>query len=177
VTVTGLGLNPTRTAFLDHLVALGCRVEVASRRVVSGEPRGDVTVTGAPLRAVGIAGPRTVALIDEIPIAAVLAAQAHGETRIRDASELRHKESDRLAAIADNLGRLGVPHVVHQDGLDIRGAAALQGAELRGFGDHRIAMAFSVAALFATGPSSLDDDACVGVSCPGFYDLLGAITA
>ena len=176
VTVENLGLNPTRTAFLRHLRTIGCKVEVAERTVLSGEPRGRVTVTGGALKGRKISGETTVGLIDEIPIVAVLGAFADGTTLIRDAAELKVKESDRLAAIAHNLESMGVSCGVLEDGLVIEGRSEPSGADFESFGDHRIAMAFSVAALSAAGPSTIDDDSVVRISCPDFYELLGYMT-
>jgi len=176
ITVEGVGLNPTRSAFLDYLKALGCTISIANRATISGEPRGDVTVTGGQLISRAVKGATTVELIDEIPIVAVIAAFTDGTTVIRDAAELRVKESDRLAATADNLQRMGVKCGILEDGLAIDGKRDLSGADFASYGDHRIAMAFSVAALFAVGPSSIDDSAVVGVSCPQFYDLLYRIS-
>ncbi len=177
VTVTNCGLNSTRTEFLDHLRAIGCQVTIENKTTISGEPRGSVTVTGGALKSRKISGESTVGMIDEIPIVAVIAAFAEGTTIIRDAQELRVKESDRLAAIAENLTRMGVKCGLLDDGLAIEGRQELSGADLVSFSDHRIAMAFSIAALAAVGPSSMDDTSCVGISCPGFYDLLLQIIA
>lgn len=172
VTVENVGLNPTRTQFLDYLKAIGCTVEITDKKNQSGEPRGTVTVSGDQLKAKKISGETTVGLIDEIPIVSVLAAFSEGTTVIRDASELKVKESDRLAAIADNLTRMGVKCGLLEDGLIIEGSGEHEGADFVSFGDHRIAMAFSIAALFCTGPSTIDDADCVAISCPTFYDLL-----
>jgi len=176
VTVTNCGLNPTRTGILDHLKAIGCKVTMEDRHVISGELRGKVTVEGGPLKSRKIDADRTVELLDEIPVVAVMAAFADGTTVIRDANELRIKESDRLAALADNLGRMGVKCGLLDDGLAIEGRRELQGADLSAFGDHRIAMAMTVAALAASGPSTIDDSDVVAVSCPTFYNLIGGIT-
>ncbi|RME26827.1 MAG: 3-phosphoshikimate 1-carboxyvinyltransferase [Candidatus Zixiibacteriota bacterium] len=172
VTVRQVGLNPTRTGILQHLKNVGCGVEITNRAEISGEKRGDVTVTGAALKGRKISGETTVALIDELPVVAVLAAFAEGTTVIRDAGELRVKESDRLQAIADNLQRMGVKVGLLPDGLAIEGGGHPQGADFVSYGDHRIAMAFSVAALAADGPSTIDDPSIVSVSCPEFYTLL-----
>jgi 3-phosphoshikimate 1-carboxyvinyltransferase len=177
VTINGVGLNPTRTGFLDHLKAIGCRVEISDRATISGEPRGNVTVQGQGLRSRKIAGDVTVSLIDEIPIVAVMAAFAEGTTIIRDAQELRVKESDRLEAVAHNLGLMGVKCGLLQDGLAIEGCKEHTGADFAAFDDHRIAMAFSIAALFLTGPSSIDNSSVVAVSCPAFYDLVRQLTS
>ena len=176
VTVAGVGLNPTRSAFLDHLKAIGCKVEIENRQVLSGEARGDVTVTGGELKARKIAGETTVGLIDEIPIAAVLAAFSEGETVIRDAAELRVKESDRLEAVAYNLRAMSVSCGVLEDGLIIQGRKEPSGGAFASFGDHRIAMAFAIAAQGAVGPSTIDDPDVVDISCPQFFELLGQIT-
>lgn len=171
-----LGLNSTRTAFLDYLKQVGCEVTVADRRVISGEARGTVSVTGGELKARRISGEQTAAMIDEIPALAVVASCGEGTTIIRNAGELRVKESDRLVAIAENLSAMGVKTGILDDGLAIEGVNELNGADLKSFGDHRIAMAFSVAALAAVGPSSLDDDSSISVSCPEFWDLISGLT-
>jgi 3-phosphoshikimate 1-carboxyvinyltransferase len=175
VTVEQVGLNPTRTAFLEHLKAIGCEVVITDRIVVSGEARGTVTVTGGELRGRKIAGETATALLDEIPILAVLAAFAKGETIIRDAAELRLKESDRLEAIDHNLRQMGVPCGLLEDGLIIEGRKDPSGGDFKTFGDHRIAMACAIASLAAVGPSNLDDATVVKVSCPTFFDMLTQI--
>jgi 3-phosphoshikimate 1-carboxyvinyltransferase len=177
VTVTNCGLNPTRLGILEHLKAINCKVSIDNRLTISGEARGAVTVTGGPLKARKISGERTVDLIDELPIVAVMAALSEGTTLIRDASELRAKESDRIAAIADNLNRMGVKCGLLEDGLAIEGQKELAGADLAAFGDHRIAMAFSVAALAAVGPSTIDTPEIASVSCPNFFDLLQQVSS
>jgi 3-phosphoshikimate 1-carboxyvinyltransferase len=177
ITVSQVGLNPTRTAILEHLRAVGCQVTIENRSTISGETRGDVTVTGGGLRPRRIHGAGIVELIDEIPVIAVMAAFADGTTIIRDASELRHKESDRLQAVVENLQRMGVKCGLMEDGLVIEGGKELQGADLLTYGDHRIAMAFAIAAQFAVGPSTLDDESCVAVSCPSFFELLGSVAS
>jgi len=174
LTVENLGLNPTRTAILDHLKIVGCKVDIRDRTVISGEPRGRVTITGGPLKPRKISGDTTVRLIDEIPIISVMAAFADGTTVIRGAGELQFKESNRFAAISENLQRTGVKCGLLEDGLAIEGGKELSGADFQSFGDHRIAMAFSIAALFLVGPSTIDADAVVNVSCPNFYNLLDA---
>jgi 3-phosphoshikimate 1-carboxyvinyltransferase len=175
LTINNLGLNPTRTAFIEHLKYIGCKVEISEKSILSGEPRGNVTVSGGPLKARKISGETTVGLIDEIPIVAVMAAFAEGTTIIRDAAELKVKECDRLSAIANNLGKMGVRCGLLEDGLAIEGGGEHSGADFESFGDHRVAMAFSIAALFVDGPSSIDDDSSIAVSCPGFYNLLESI--
>jgi len=176
VTVENLGLNLTRTAFLDHLRQIGCSVEIRDKHTVSGELRGSATVTGGELKARRIAGETVASMIDEIPVLAVIAAYTPGTTLIRDASELKVKESDRLQAIADNLNAMDVKCGLLEDGLAIEGREEINGADLKSYGDHRIVMAFSIAALFAVGPSAIDDDTSVSVSCPNFFELINQIT-
>lgn len=176
LTMANVGLNRTRTTMLDHLKAVGCSVQINNRTTVSGEVRGDLKVTGGPLKARKISGDTTVGLIDEIPMVAVMAAFASGTTIIRNAGELRVKESDRLVAVTENLKRMGIKVGLLEDGLAIEGGKDLNGADFESFGDHRIAMAFSIAGLFLHGASSIDDDASVAVSCPGFYDLIDQVT-
>ena len=177
VKVENLGLNPTRTGFLDHLKAIGCQVEISGKTTISGEPRGTVAVTGGRLKARRIAGETTVDLIDEIPVVAVMAAFAEGTTVIRDAAELRVKESDRLSATIDNLKRAGVKCGLLEDGLAVDGGHEYEGADFQSYGDHRIAMACAIMSLFLIGPSSLDDDGAVSISCPEFFSLIDAIKA
>lgn len=175
VTVRNVGLNPTRTEILSYLKAIGCDVKIADKHTVSGEPRGSVTVTGRALKSRRISGDTIVGLIDEIPIVAVMAAFAEGTTVIRDAGELRVKESDRLEAIAENLNRMGVSCGLLDDGLAIEGGKEFSGADFSSFGDHRVAMAFSIASMMLVGPSTIDNDEVVSISCPPFYDLLHSV--
>ncbi|MEE8578132.1 MAG: 3-phosphoshikimate 1-carboxyvinyltransferase, partial [candidate division Zixibacteria bacterium] len=165
------------TAFLDHLKACGCTVAITNKETLSGELRGDVTLSGRASRPRRMGGGAIVGLIDEIPILAVVAAFADGTTMIRDAAELRVKESDRLQAIAENLERMGVTCGLLPDGLAIEGRHDLSGGDFVSHGDHRIAMAFSIAAQFLDGPSTIDDADCVDVSCPSFYELLGKVVS
>jgi len=175
VTIENLGLNPTRSGMLEYLKQIGCKVEISGKSVVSGEPRGTVTVTGGKLSSRKISGETTVKLIDEIPIIAVIGSFCKGTTVIRDASELKLKETDRLNAISVNLTKMGIKNGLLKDGIAIEGGHEHQGADFESFGDHRIAMAFSVASLFCNGPSTMDDADCVGVTCPTFYDLMDKI--
>ena len=176
ITVRKVGLNPTRTGFLDYLKTLGAKVEIGERESVGGELRGTVTVTGNGIKHRRVAGDTVVDMIDEIPLVAVLAAFSQGTTVIRDAAELRVKESDRLKAVTHNLTLMGVSCGLLEDGLAIEGKPELSGADFKSFGDHRIAMAFSIAAMKLDGPSTIDDASVVAVSCPEFYQLLESVT-
>ncbi len=167
VTIRDVGLNPTRTGVIKVLLRMGAHLsEVVEHS--EGEPRGSVTVHGGDLNATIIEGDEIPNVIDELPVLAVAAALARGETIIRDARELRVKETDRIHAVAHNLRQMGVPVDEFDDGMAITGGAPLTGAELDSFGDHRIAMAFAVAGLFAEGVTTIDDTECISTSYPGF---------
>ena len=166
--VRHVGLNDTRTALLGVLVRMGAQVREAIEDVDQLEPRGIVEVTGAPLKGTVIQGKEVPLLIDELPILAVAGALASGTTIIRHAQELRVKETDRIAAIAHNLRIMGAQVIEMKDGLEIHGPAPLHGARVASFGDHRIAMAFAVAGLFADGETVVQDADCVRESYPGF---------
>ncbi len=171
-----VGLNPTRTAVLSVLEQMGAAIEVELDPECGGEPAGAVVVRGAGALAGGeIGGAVTAGVIDEVPMLAVLGAVSKGGLRIRDAGELRVKETDRIATVTANLRRMGVDVVEHPDGMVIAGQSRLRGAELDSAGDHRIAMAFAVAALAADGPSEMRGADAASVSYPEFYDTLGAI--
>ena len=175
VRLPGVGLNPTRTALLDVLRAMGARIAVDNERTYGGEPIGDLIVTPAPLHGVTVEGDVVANLIDEVPVLAVAAACAEGETLIRDAAELRVKETDRIAAVAAMLAALGADVEERPDGLVIRGGRPLTGASVTTHGDHRIAMAAGVASLVAAGTTTPDDPGCAAVSFPGFWDALAAL--
>jgi len=165
-------LNDTRTAVLGVLVRMGAQVREAVDDVEQMEPSGTVEVTGAPLKGTVIQGKEIPQLIDELPILAVAGALASGTTIIRQAQELRVKETDRIAAIAHNLRSMGAQVVELTDGLEIHGRAPLHGARLSSFGDHRIAMAFAVAGLAAEGNTVIRDADCAAVSFPTFFQEL-----
>ena len=173
--VNKVGLNPSRTGILGVLARMGARVREFEENNF-GEPVGSVDVVGTQLKATRIEGKEIPNVIDEIPILAVAAALAEGTTVISDAAELRVKETDRLAAVADHLKAMGVAVVEKPDGLEITGGA-LRGATLDSRGDHRIAMAFAIAGLFAEGPTTITGTECVNTSYPGFLDLLRKVMA
>ena len=170
--VRDVGLNDTRTAVLGVLVRMGAQVREAVDDVDQMEPSGTVEVTGAPLKGTVIQGKEIPQLIDELPILAVAGALASGTTIIRQAQELRVKETDRIAAIAHNLRAMGVEVIEQQDGLEIHGRSELKGARVASFGDHRIAMAFAIAGMFADGETVVQDVECVRESYPGFEKAL-----
>ena len=169
--VKNVGLNPARTGVLAVLIRMGAHVNEIVENA-DCEPRGTVEIRGAHLRATTIGGAEIPNVIDELPILAVAAALAEGRTIIKDARELRVKETDRIAAVARNLRAFGVQVDEREDGMEIEGGCTLQGAEVKSFGDHRIAMAFAILALFADGESLIQNTDCVNTSYPGFYDTL-----
>ncbi len=171
ITLKNVGLNPTRTGIITVLLRMGALV-TNSETHSDGEPRGNIIVRGGDLNATVIGGAEIPNVIDELPILAVAGALAHGKTLIRDASELRVKETDRIAAVAQNLRAMGVTVTEHPDGMEIEGGAKLQGATLPCWGDHRIAMAFLIAGLFAEGTTTIEGSECIATSYPGFAQHL-----
>jgi 3-phosphoshikimate 1-carboxyvinyltransferase len=171
VRIDGVGLNPGRTAFLDVLRSMGARIDVGLERS-DPEPIGWISASTSRLRGVAIPPETVPALIDEVPALAVAATQAEGELRLSGASELRVKESDRIAALAEGLTALGADVEERPDGLVIRGPKPLRGARVRAHDDHRIAMAMAVAGLVASGETEIEGGECVSVSFPEFPDVL-----
>jgi 3-phosphoshikimate 1-carboxyvinyltransferase len=174
VTLPGVGVNPTRTGILDVLDAMGARV-AWSARTDEGEPTATLTLGASALGAATVAGPLIPRLIDEVPALAVAAAFGRGVTEVRDAGELRVKESDRIAALARELGRMGVRVEERPDGMVIAGGQRPRGARVDSGGDHRMAMALTVAGLVADGETLVEDTACVATSFPGFAETLNAL--
>jgi 3-phosphoshikimate 1-carboxyvinyltransferase len=172
LTIEGVGVNPTRTGLLEVLQAMGGDVQVFSVNDRAGEPHAHLRVRGSRLQGVSIGGDLIPRLIDEIPVLAVAAACAEGRTVIRDAAELRVKESDRIRTIAAGLSRMGVQMEELPDGLIIHGGRRLQGTRCESHGDHRVAMALIVAGLQADGETTVLDTACISTSFPGFVQTL-----
>lgn len=176
LTVTDVGLNPTRTAGLEVLRAMGAEIDYEVETTVLGEPVGRVHVRHAPLHGVEVAADSVPGLIDEIPILAVAASRAEGTTTFSGVEELRVKESDRIEAIAGGLRVLGGNVEVERDGFAVRGPTSLSGGDVDSRGDHRIALAFAVAGRIATGRVRVERWSCVNTSFPEFLDLLGEAT-
>ena len=181
VRLPGVGLNPTRTGLLELLKTMNAKITVVNRREQSsaggGEPVADLTVRPAELRGITIGGAQVVAMIDEFPILCVAAAVADGVTVIRDAQELRVKESDRIAVMAMELRKFGVAIEELPDGVRIAGGRPLRAAVCQSHGDHRVAMALAVAGLAAEGETVVEDVQCIETSFPGFADMLRQIGA
>lgn len=175
VVLPNVSLNPTRIGFLRVLERMGARIEtqVTQERP---EPIGEIRVTYRQLKGTRVMPEEIPTLIDELPILAVLATQAEGTTDVSGAEELRVKETDRIEAVAQNLRAMGAKIETTKDGYIVGGRQQLQGAEMQSFHDHRIAMAFSVAALVARGDSVIHGSDCVGISYPAFYDTLDELT-
>ncbi len=175
ILIKNVGINPTRSGILKAAQAMGGNLSLLNERTVSGEPVADILVTSSSLHGTMIDGEIIPTLIDEIPILAVMAAFAEGSTVIRDAQELKIKESDRIAAITENLNAMGALVTPADDGMSIEGGRPLHGAQIKTQKDHRIAMAFTVAGLNASGETLLDDEDCVAISYPTFYEDISAL--
>jgi 3-phosphoshikimate 1-carboxyvinyltransferase len=173
--IQGVGVNPTRTGFLDLIKAMGGACRLLNATVSGGEPIADIAVKCSPLHGTSVAGEMIPRAIDEIPILAVLATQATGQTVISDAQELRYKESDRLATVCEELTKMGARIQEKPDGLVIEGPTPLKGTVVQSHGDHRLAMALAVAALVAEGNTTIEDVDCVATSFPEFWTLLRSI--
>jgi len=174
--VRNVGVNPTRTGVIDILVAMGGDIELLDQRELSGEPVADLLVRYSRLKGISVSGSVIPRAIDEFPAICVAAACAEGVTTIRNANELRVKETDRITAMAANLRTLGVHVTEFDDGMDIKGSERLTGGQVDSFGDHRIAMSLSVAALVASGSITVKNTDCVATSFPNFFQLLEKVS-
>ena len=172
LTLRRVGMNPSRTALLDVLRAMGGDIDVSNEQEQGGEPVADLRVRPSQLHGISIGGDIIPNLIDEIPILAVAAAVADGETEVRDAGELRVKESDRIGTLAQNLTALGAEVQEFEDGFKLQGGARLRGAHVDSFHDHRMAMAMGVAGLIAEGETHIAGADCAAISFPQFWDVL-----
>jgi 3-phosphoshikimate 1-carboxyvinyltransferase len=175
VRIEGVGVNPTRTGLLDVLEAMGADLILDHERSVGGEPVADLTICASELHGVEVGGDMVVRMIDEFPALAVAATQAQGETVVRDATELRVKETDRIATTAQELRRLGAEIEARPDGFALRGPIQLKGAVTHSHGDHRLAMALAVAGLVAHGETVVQNTDCIADSFPGFAEILGRL--
>jgi 3-phosphoshikimate 1-carboxyvinyltransferase len=177
LTIHDVGVNPRRTGLLDVLDRMGARVSVFNRRKAGREPVADLEVRAAPLVAVTVEADEVPGLVDELPLVALLASHARGTTVVRGAAELRVKESDRVAAVADALRAVGARVREREDGWEVVGVPArLRGGRVEAHGDHRIAMLGAVAGLVAREPVEIGDADSVAISFPGFFDLLDSVT-
>lgn len=172
IVIKSVGINPTRTGIIDILKAMGACIIIKNKTSINGEDVADICVRSSALRGIEIKPETIPRLIDELPVLAVAAAFAEGTTTVRGAQELRVKESDRIKAICEGLLRLGVDIQQTHDGFVVKGPNRLIGTRVRSFGDHRIAMALTVAGLAAEGQTVIDDISCVNISYPGFFENL-----
>jgi len=177
ILIQNVGLNPTRTAILDVFAQMGASIQIHSVQSSHGEVIGDLAVKGAALKGGVVSGDTIPLVIDELPMLAALGPYTEEGIEIRDASELRVKESDRIAVLVENLRKMGATVEERPDGLKVAGRSAgkLRGAEIEPHGDHRIAMAFAIAGLAADGPTTIRDAECAGVSFPTFYEDLNRV--
>ncbi|MBV5340608.1 MAG: 3-phosphoshikimate 1-carboxyvinyltransferase [Deltaproteobacteria bacterium] len=175
--IKNVGVNPSRTGVIDILQEMGGDIQLLDLREVSGEPVADIMVRSSRLKGIAISGSVVPRAIDEFPAICVAAARAEGVTSIRDARELRVKETDRITAMAGNLRKLGITVTETEDGMDITGSEQLLGGTVDSSGDHRIAMSMSVAALVASASITVSDIACVATSFPTFFPLLEKVVS
>ena len=172
IIIKDVGINPTRTGIISVLKDMGANISISNRKLLNNEPIGDIEVKYSHLKGCTVEGDIVGTLIDEIPIIAVAAALAKGKTTIKNAEELKYKESDRIRAMVTELKKMGARIEELPDGMIIEGVDRLKSANLHSYNDHRIAMALSIAALKAEGESYIDDSKCVQISYPDFYDTL-----
>ena len=170
VTIENVGVNPTRTGIIDVLLAMGADLELVNERTVTGEAVADIVVRSSKLHGTVVEGDIIPRLIDELPIIAVAAVFAEGETVIKDAQELKVKETDRIRAVVDEFNKCGIDITETADGMIIKGGKPIHGADFCTYGDHRMAMSLSVLAQLADGTSTLDDSKCADVSYPTFFE-------
>lgn len=170
ITIKNVGINPTRTGIIDVFRAMGADMELVNERIATGEPVADIVIRSSKLKGTEIGGDIIPRLIDELPVIAVAAAFAEGQTVIRDAQELKVKETNRIRAVVDEFMKCGIDITETDDGMIINGGKAINGADFKTYGDHRMAMSLAILAQLAEGESTLDDAECVAVSYPTFFE-------
>lgn len=176
LTLTNVGLNHSRTGIIDVLQEMGALIEILNEQTTGGEKFGDVTITYQKLKGIVIEGDIIPRLIDELPVIALAATQAEGETIIRDARELRFKETDRIKAVTDGLTRLGADIKPTEDGMVIKGTSGLTGGKVAAYDDHRIAMMLAIASLITEQNVIIDDVSSIAISYPDFFEHLNMLT-
>lgn len=174
VKLTNVGINPTRTGILDVIEQMGADFDVKELET-AGEPAADLTIRSSRLKGIEIGGDLIPRLIDEIPLIALIATQAEGRTVIKDAEELRVKETDRISAVVAELSKMGADITATKDGMIINGPSKLHGAHMKSYGDHRLGMMAAVAALIADGEVEIDDPDCIAVSFPNFVEEMNSL--
>jgi len=177
IVIRDCGINPTRTGIIDILLAMGARLKIANKRLEAGEPLADIVVESSELKGLEISGDIIPRLIDEIPVLAVAGCIARGKTVIKDARELRVKESDRITTVLSELSRLGAKIDPLPDGMVIYGGRLLSGTEVNSHLDHRLAMSLAVAGLVAKGETTIEHAQVAQVSYPAFWQTLLSMTS
>lgn len=172
ITITNVGINPSRTGIIDALIQMGGNIKIINKRTSGGEEVGDIVVKSSQLKAITLEGDIIPRMIDEIPVFAVAALCAEGTTIVKDAQELKVKESNRIATMGAELGKMGAIITETEDGMIIKGKQALHGAITESHLDHRVAMSIAIAGLTAHGETIINNADCVGISFPSFYELL-----
>jgi len=170
ITLKNVGINPTRTGIIDVMKSMNADIEIANERIATGEPVADIIVRSSNLKGCEISGALIPRLIDEIPVIAVAAVFAEGETVIKDATELKVKETNRIRAVVDEFAKCGIDITETDDGMIIRRSENIKGADFKTYGDHRMAMSLTVLAQLLDGKSTLDDTDCIDISYPNFFD-------
>ncbi len=173
--IKNVNTNPTRAGIIKVAQDMGGNIELLNERIVSGEPVADIHVTSSNLHGCEVSGDIIPTLIDELPVIAVMAACASGTTTIKDAAELKVKESDRIATVTENLKNMGCDITPTDDGMIIKGGQPLKGTTIKTYLDHRIAMSFAIAGLVANGETTFDDESCCCISYPKFFETLSSI--
>ncbi|MED1601519.1 3-phosphoshikimate 1-carboxyvinyltransferase [Alkalihalophilus marmarensis] len=176
ITLTGVGVNPTRSGIIDVLQKMGASLTVSNEKVISGEPIADLTIETSSLKGIEIGGDLIPRLIDEIPVIAVLASQAEGKTVIKDAEELKVKETNRIDTVVSELKKLGASIEATEDGMIIEGSGSLKGATVNSYGDHRIGMAMAIAGLITEGQVDIERSEAIAVSYPSFFEHIDRLT-
>jgi 3-phosphoshikimate 1-carboxyvinyltransferase len=175
--IHGVNLNPTRTGLLDVLERMGARITIFNKRMLAGEPAGDLEIRSAELTATGIEAAEVPSLVDELPVFALAAAMARGESVVRGAEELRAKETDRIDTVTTALKALGVRITAREDGFAVRGVPTRpKGGEMTSSGDHRLAMLGAISGLVSREGVEIGDAESAAISFPGFFDLLESVT-
>ncbi len=175
IIIENVGINPTRTGIIDALKAMGGNINILNQRESGGEAVGDIEVKTSQLKATTLSGSIIPRMIDEIPVFAVAALCAEGTTYVKDAHELKVKESNRIATMGEELGKMGVKIIETEDGMIIEGNQKLKGNTVYSHLDHRVAMSCAIAALVSEGDTTITDADCVGISFPNFYELLNTL--
>ncbi|MCA1023285.1 3-phosphoshikimate 1-carboxyvinyltransferase [Halobacillus litoralis] len=175
LTIKDVGLNPTRDGIIQAMKQMGADIDTEIHTYIGREPVGDIRVRGSRLQALKLDGELIPNLIDEIPIIALAATQAEGTTIIKDAEELKFKETDRIEAVVTTLAKLGADVEATDDGMIIHGGASLQGGSIHSYGDHRIGMMGAVASLISSNPVTIEDKDCINISYPSFFEHLNEV--